>query len=78
MVLIFCGKTVLISSASWGVDGTQPIFTEDNLYGIIFNGEENKATEDAQRAAENAKNGKTASPNVITPPDFTSKRGAQK
>jgi hypothetical protein len=38
--------------------------------------EENKATEDAQRAAENAKNGKTASPNVITPPDFTSKRGA--
>jgi hypothetical protein len=31
---------------------------------------------DDQKAAENAKNGKTASPNIITPPDFTSKRGA--
>ena len=38
--------------------------------------EETKAAEDAQQAAENAKNGKNVSPGVITPPDFTSKRGA--
>jgi hypothetical protein len=38
--------------------------------------EENKSAENAQRAVENAKSGKTTAPNVITPPDFTSKRGA--
>ena len=36
---------------------------------------ENKATEDAQQAAENARNGKNVAPNVVTPPDFISKRG---
>jgi hypothetical protein len=38
--------------------------------------EENKAAEDAQKTAKNAGGGKSTAPNVITPPDFTSKRGA--